>query len=102
MQTEKAKNSQISSQYLSLQFKLAQEKATKTIKSTAVSISSSIKSFSQDLFARKTDLAVLNEGYSQFVTRYENDMRQVDSAVKEMEGKYQKMLDDWVPRCGRA
>ena len=44
-QTEKAKNSQISSQYLSLQFKLAQEKATKTIKSTAASISSSIKSF---------------------------------------------------------
>ena len=95
LEAEKTKNSQISAQFLSLQFKLAQEKATKTIKSTAASISSSIKSISQELFSRKTDTVVLNEGYSQFVARYESDMAHIEKTVRELETNCQKILEDW-------
>ena len=35
------------------------------------------------------------------MARYENDMRQIESVVKEMETKYQKMLEDWVSLAGR-
>ena len=93
---ERTKSSQISSQCISLQFKLAQEKATKSIKSTTASLSSAIKSLSQDLLVKKAEPVVLNEGYTQFLARYESDMKHLESLVKELETSYQKVVNDWV------
>ena len=93
---ERTKSSQISSQCISLQFKLAQEKATKSIKSTAASLSSSIQKLSQDLFVKKTDPTVVNEGYSQFIKKYEEDMQHLEGLVRDLEASYQRTTSDWV------
>ena len=45
----------------------------KTIKSTAASISSSIKTISQDLFSRKIDPVVMNNGYLGMVREYQQN-----------------------------
>lgn len=81
---------------LSLQFKVAQEKASKSIKSTAASISSSIKTISQELFSKKPEVAVINNGYAQFLDRYEADMKQLEGVTKSLEESYQQTVDAWV------
>ena len=80
---------------MSLQFKLAQEKTVKTIKSTAASISSSIKTISQDLFSRKIDPVVLNNGYKEFYARYEEDMKRLEESLKAMEIASSHITDEW-------
>ena len=81
---------------ISLQFKLAQEKASKSIKSTAATISSSIKTISQEIFSKKTETAIINEGYAQFITRYESDMKQLEAVTKSLEESHQHTLNAWV------
>lgn len=39
---------------------------------------------------------MLNEGYSQFVARYESDMAHIEKTVRELETNCQKILEDWV------
>lgn len=80
---------------MSLQFKLAQEKTTKTIKSTASSISASIKSFSQDLFSRKIDPVVMNAGYKEFITRYEEDMKHIEESMKALASASTQVTEEW-------
>ena len=81
---------------ISLQFKVAQEKAAKSIKSTAATISSSIKSISQEIFSKKAETAIINEGYAQFITRYESDMKQLEAVTKSLEESHQHTLNAWV------
>ena len=68
----------------------------KSIKATASSISSTIKSISQDLLVKKPEPLVLNEGYSQFVKKYEEDMKRIDKTVRDLEVSYQQVVHDWV------
>lgn len=67
----------------------------KTIKSTAASISSSIKTISQDLFSRKIDPVVLNNGYKEFYARYEEDMKRLEESLKAMEIASSHITDEW-------
>ena len=73
-----------------------QEKASKSIKSTAATISSSIKTISQEIFSKKTETAIINEGYAQFITRYESDMKQLEAVTKSLEESHQHTLNAWV------
>lgn len=73
----------------------------KSIKSTVATISSTIKSISQDLLLKKPEPLVLNEGYPQFVTKYENDMKQLEKEMKQLEESYQQVVRDWVSIEGR-
>jgi len=39
---------------------------------------------------------VVNEGYTQFLSRYESDMKHLEGIVKELETSYQKVVKGWV------
>ena len=54
---------------------------------------------------KKVEPVVVNEGYTQFLSRYESDMKHLEGIVKELETSYQKVVKgrvemEWLePDC---
>lgn len=93
---ERTRSSQYNSQCIALQMKLSEEKVSKSTNSTMAALAAAHPPAPVDLppvLPPRSD-----NGYGEFLARYQADMKHLDDQLAELTSRYQQASAEWVIR----
>ena len=93
---ERTRSSQYKSQCIALQMKLSEEKVSKSTNSTMAALAAAHPPAPVDLppvLPPRSD-----NGYGEFLARYQADMKHLDDQLAELTSRYQQASAEWVIR----